>query len=422
VTNPAAILAATTAFLWLYLFFLRGQFWLLRNFDDDQTNLPLPRTLPKIQAIVPARNEAQTIAVTVRSLLEQNYPGAFSITVIDDHSTDHTAQIATEAAAEPRRRAHPGSAPSAAVTAKSTVATVGTANVGYAPSHPFSTLSAATLGPGWTGKLWALNEAVSKTLATNEIPPDYFWFTDADITHAPDTLHRIIARAEAENLDLVSLMVLLKSETIPEKLLIPPFLYFFVQLYPPGWIAKTKARTAGAAGGCLLMRTTALEKIGGLASVRNAMIDDCAIAAAVKKSGGRLWMGVTRRSLSMRSYTSFAEIRDMIARTAYTQLQYSRTLLALTVFGLFVAYVLPVGLLFHPAWQVRVAAAFATALMFATFLPTTGFYRQSAFWALTLPAAAVFYGYATALSAVRYWRGQGGQWKGRAQARKETSQ
>jgi hopene-associated glycosyltransferase HpnB len=401
VTNPAAILAAIAACIWLYLFFLRGQFWLLGDSDDDQTNLPLPRTLPKIQAIIPARNEAPTIAVTVRSLLEQDYPGEFSVTVVDDHSADHTAQIATRAAAELR----------------------GAANAGCASAHRFSTLSAATLEPGWTGKLWALNEAVSKTLASNEIPPDYFWFTDADITHAPDTLHRIIARAEKENLDLVSLMVLLKSETIPEKLLIPPFLYFFLQLYPPRWIAKTKARTAGAAGGCLLIRTTALERIGGLRSVSNAMIDDCAIAAAVKKSGGRLWMGVTRRSLSLRSYTSFAEIRDMIARTAYTQLKYSRTLLALTLLGLFVAYVIPVGLLFYPAWQVRVAipAAFAAALMFVTFLPTTRFYRQSALWSLTLPAAAVFYGYATALSGVRYWRGQGGQWKGRAQAPKETS-
>jgi hopene-associated glycosyltransferase HpnB len=401
VTNPAAILAATTAFIWLYLFFFRGQFWLLGNFDDDQSHLPLPRTLPKIRAIIPARNEALTIAVTVGSLLKQDYPGEFSIMVMDDHSTDHTARIATAAAAKLRS---PG-------------------NITCAPGHPFSTLSAAALAPGWTGKLWALNEAVSETLASDEIPPDYFWFTDADITHAPDTLHRLIARAEKENLDLVSLMVLLNSATIPEKLLIPPFLYFFLQLYPPSWIANTKARTAGAAGGCLLIRTTALEKIGGLRSVSNAMIDDCAIAAAVKKSGGRLWMGITRRSLSLRCYASFTEIRDMIARTAYTQLKYSRTLLALTLLGLLVTYVIPVGLLFDPAGQVRVVipAAFATVLMFVSFLPTIRFYRQSALWSLTLPAAAVFYGCATALSAFRYWRGQGGQWKGRAQARKETS-
>jgi hopene-associated glycosyltransferase HpnB len=253
------------------------------------------------------------------------------------------------------------------------------------------------------------------------IPADYFWFTDADITHSPDTLARLIARAEKEKLDLASLMVLLKAETTPEKLLIPPFLYFFLQLYPPSWIANSKARSAGAAGGCLLIRAGALEKIGGLASVSNAMIDDCAIAAAVRNSGGRLWMGVTRRSVSLRSYTSFAEIRDMIARTAFTQLKYSAVLVALTLIALFLTYLAPVTLLFSSTWQVRAAAAFAACLMLATFLPTTRFYRLSPLWALTLPAAAIFYGYATALSAVRYWRGQGGQWKGRAQAPRSAS-
>ncbi len=400
-TNPAAILAAITAVIWLYLFFLRGQFWLLRNFDDDQTNLPLPRTLPKVQAIIPARNEAQTIATTVHSLLQQNYTSQFSITVVDDHSTDHTAEIATQAAS----------------SSTGTLACPEERRA-CAPYHNFSTQSASPLAPNWTGKLWALNEGVTKTLATNEIPPDYFWFTDADITHAPDTLHRLIARAEKGNLDLASLMVLLKSETVPEKLLIPPFLYFFLQLYPPRWIAKAKARTAGAAGGCLLIRTTALKKMGGLASVRDAMIDDCAIAAAVKKSGGRLWMGVTRRSLSMRSYNSFAEIRDMIARTAYTQLKYSPLLLALTLFALFVTYLAPIVLLFTGAWQVRAGATFATVLMLTTFLPTARFYRQSPLWVFTLPAAAAFYAYATLLSGVRYTRGHGGQWKGRAQAPK----
>ncbi len=390
-TIPAAILAAITAAIWLYLFFLRGQFWRLSNFDDDQSNFPLPPTLPKVQAIIPARNEAQTIAATVRSLLQQNYPGEFSITVVDDHSTDHTAGIATQAAA----------------------AFSGT---GTLPSRTFAIQWASPLAANWTGKLWALNEGITQTLETNEIPPDYFWFTDADITHAPDTLHRLIARAEKENLDLASLMVLLRAETVPEKLLIPPFLYFFLQLYPPRWIAKTKARTAGAAGGCLLIRNTALKKMGGLASVSNAMIDDCAIAGAVKKSGGRLWMGVTRRSLSMRSYSSFAEIRDMIARTAYTQLNYSPLLLAATLLALCVTYLAPIALLFSGAWHIRVAATFATILMLVTFLPATGFYRQSMLWAFTLPAAAAFYAYATLLSGLRYWRGHGGQWKGRSQA------
>jgi hopene-associated glycosyltransferase HpnB len=329
------------------------------------------------------------------------------VTVVDDHSADNTAKIAKQAAAELN-------------------GTAGLAHrqeqVGIAHIHNFTIQSSSPLPPNWTGKLWALNEGINKAPETGQVRPDYFWFTDADIRHSSDTLTRLIARAEAENLDLLSLMVLLKAETTPEKLLIPPFLYFFLQLYPPAWTATAKARTAGAAGGCLLVRASALKKIGGLLSVSNAMIDDCAIAAAVQNSGGRLWMGVTRRSVSLRNYTSFAEIRDMIARTAFTQLKYSALLVALTLVALFVTYLAPVTLLFSSGLQVRAAAALATCLMLVTFLPTTRFYRQSPLWVLTLPFAAVFYGYATALSAVRYWRGTGGQWKGRAQAPKPTSE
>jgi hopene-associated glycosyltransferase HpnB len=404
-TTPAAILTIATTAIWLYLFFFRGQFWRLRKFDDEQTDVPVPRPFPKVHAIIPARNEAQTIAAAVGSLLAQNYAGQFSVTVVDDHSTDQTAQVATKAAAS-----------------SSAVLPARPREPACVPARSFTIQSSAPLPATWTGKLWALDQGVTKILATSELQPEYFWFTDADITHAPDTLDRLVARAEKENLDLVSLMVLLKSETLPEKLLIPPFLYFFLQLYPPRWIAKTKTRTAGAAGGCLLIRTSALQKIGGLACVRSAMIDDCAIAAAVKHSNGSLWMGITRRSLSLRNYASFTEIRDMIARTAYTQLKYSPPLLALTLLALLVTYLAPIALLFTGVWQVRVAATFATVLMLTTFLPTTGFYGQSALWAFTLPGAAVFYGYATALSAVRYWRGQGGQWKGRAQAPIEPPQ
>jgi hopene-associated glycosyltransferase HpnB len=393
-TTPATILATTTIAIWLYLFFFRGQFWRLSSFDDDQTKIQGPENLPRVQAIVPARNEAETISATVAALLNQNYPGEFSITVVDDHSTDHTAEIATR------------------------TATGGTANPGCVPVPSFTIHCASTLPAGWTGKLWALNEAVTKTLENKnpESLPDYFWFTDADITHRPDTLQRLIARAEKNNLDLTSLMVLLKSTTLPEKFLIPPFLYFFLQLYPPSWMADAKSRTAGAAGGCLLIRTSALKKIGGLASIRDAMIDDCALAAAVKNSGGQLWMGVTRHSLSLRNYKSFAEIRDLIARTAFTQLRYSATLLTLTLAALLVIYIAPVAFLFAPSWQIRALSAIPLALMLTSFLPTIRYYRQTPAWTLALPAAALFYAYATLLSALRYWTGHGGQWKGRVQA------
>ena len=250
--------------------------------------------------------------------------------------------------------------------------------------------------------------------------PEYFWFTDADIVHAPDTLGRLVARAEKERLDLVSLMVRLQAKTFPEKLLIPPFLYFFLKLYPPKWTASAKSRTAGAAGGCVLLRGSALARIGGIAAIRQEVIDDCALARAVKRSGGRLWMGLTRKSVSLRSYDTFAEIRDLIARTAYTQLDYSALLLLATVVGMLLTYALPVALAFHTqplVWRVSLAA---WALMTVTYLPTVRFYELSPLWAPLLPIAAAFYSYATVLSAVRYRFGRGGQWKGRAQAAART--
>ena len=377
VTN---LLALLVLLIWLYLAFLRGNFWRLE--EDNLEPKPLEEW-PHVVAIVPARNETETIARAVTSLLGQKYPGEFSVIVVDDQSEDGTATLARKAAEE---------------TGKTPRITV----------H-----SASELPPGWTGKLWALNEGIS---ATSGKTPDFFWFTDADIVHAPDTLRRLVSRAETESLNLVSLMVFLQAKTFPEKLLIPPFLYFFLMLYPPRWIVDPQKRTAGAAGGCILLRRAALEPIGGLASIRNEVIDDCALARVVKKSSGKIWMGVTRASISLREYKTFAEIRDLIARTAFTQLRYSSLLLVATLLGLFVTYWLPWILFFvgeDPAWLLGSTAA---SLMTVTFLFTVKFYNRSALWALTLPFAAAFYAYATFLSAVRYWLGRGAQWKGRAQA------
>lgn len=377
-TSP--LIAAIPLAIWLYLTFLRGNFWRL-----EEDNLE-PKSLgrwPHVVAIVPARNEAATIARAVTSLLGQEYPGKFEIIIVDDHSDDGTAALARKAAEEKDAAAR------------------------------IAVCSAAELPQGWTGKLWALNEGIS---ARSGNTPDFFWFTDADIVHAPDALRRLIFRAETESLDLASLMVLLQAKTFPEKLLIPPFLYFFLMLYPPRWIADPQKRTAGAAGGCILLRRATLERIGGLASIRNEVIDDCSLARAVKKTGGTIWMGVTRASISLREYKTFAEIRDLIARTAFTQLRYSTLLLVGTLLGLFVTYWLPWILFFvgeDPAWLLGSTAA---SLMTVTFLFTVKFYNRWAIWALTLPFAAAFYGYATLLSAVRYWLGRGAQWKGRSQA------
>jgi hopene-associated glycosyltransferase HpnB len=366
--------------IWLYLLLARGKFWKLS--EDDIAPKPL-RNWPRVVAIVPARNEAQTIARAVSTVAKQDYPGEFSIVVVDDHSEDGTAALAHQAA-----------------EASGTVSRV-------------IVHAAAALPPGWTGKLWALNEGIS--LAVGKAPA-FFWFTDADVVHAPDTLRRLVFRAERDSEDLSSLMVLLQAKTFPERLLIPPFLYFFLMLYPPRWIADPRARTAGAAGGCMLLRRAALERIGGISAIRSEVIDDCALARAVKKNGGKIWMGMTRTSVSLREYASFGEIRDMIARTAFAQLRHSFVLLVVALAGLFVTFWLAWILFFtgdDPAW---IMASTAVSLMSTTFLLTVRFYGLSPIWAFTLPVAALFYGYATCLSAVRYWLGRGGQWKGRAQA------
>jgi hopene-associated glycosyltransferase HpnB len=313
------------------------------------------------------------------------------VVVVDDHSGDGTAEAAARAGAE-----------------------------NESASRRFAVYAASALPSGWTGKLWALNEGVrcaSRGERADEESDEFYWFTDADVQHAPDTLRRLVSRAQDDKFDVTSLMVLLRARTFPEKILIPAFLYFFLQLYPPKWIADSAARTAGAAGGCLLIRREALQRIGGLAAIRDAIIDDCALARAVKLNGGKIWMGVTRASISLRDYESFTEIRDMIARTAFTQLRYSPLLLLMTIVGLFLTYLAPLALLFAGNIPAPVFGMLCCCLMPASFLPSVRYYRLSPIWVLLLPVAAVFYAQATVLSAVRYWLGRGGQWKGRAQAR-----
>jgi hopene-associated glycosyltransferase HpnB len=397
VTNVLGIIALA---IWLHLFFGRGWFWQVGKVDADRGADETLGGWPSVMAVVPARNEAETIGRVVTGLVQQDYPGAFSVVVVDDHSEDGTASIAQRVAAE-----------------NGAGARVRVAN-------------ASKLPEGWTGKLWALNEGMSYGRVTQsgisngggssvaaEIP-EFYWFTDADVSHAPNTLRRLVERAERERLDLASLMVLLQAKTFPERALIPAFLYFFLMLYPPRWIADKELRTAGAAGGCILLRREALARIGGFAAIRGEVIDDCALAKAVKLSGGRVWMGLTRKSVSLRAYRTFGEVRDLIARTAFTQLRYSVAMLAGTLLGMFLTYVVPVVLLFaHDSTVVALAFA-AWLLMTLSFLPTVRFYRLSAVWAPMLPLTAVFYTCATWLSAMRYWMGKGGLWKGRAQAPK----
>lgn len=377
------ILAGISLAIWTGLTFFRAAFWQVRASDGDAAGQePLSRW-PRVVAVVPARNEAETIERCVESLVRQDYAGELQLMVVDDHSEDGTGALASIAAQ------------SAGKVARATI------------------LQAEDVQAGWTGKLWALHRGISNAAPSQ---PEYYWFTDADIVHSPDTLRRLVAKAESQRLDLASLMVLLQAKTIPEKLLIPAFLYFFLMLYPPKWIADRNVRTPGAAGGCILLRREILERIGGISAIRAEVIDDCALAGAVKRSGGSIWMGLTENSVSLRSYTTFGEIRDLVARTAFTQLRYSSLLLVGTIAGMLLTYVAPVIFSFHTQpliWRMSLAA---WALMTLTYLPTVRFYRLSPLWAPLLPLAAIFYSYATCFSAVRYRMGRGGQWKGRAQA------
>jgi hopene-associated glycosyltransferase HpnB len=394
----ANVLGIITLGIWLHLFFGRGWFWRVGKLDADRELGESLGEWPSVMAVVPARNEAETIGRAVVGLVKQDYPGVFSVVVVDDHSEDATASVALQVADESGAR------------------------------ERLRVVSASALAAGWTGKLWALNEGVSSgdvtdsgassagEQAATSVVPTYYWFTDADVEHAPDTLRRLVVRAERDKLDLASLMVLLQAKTLPERALIPAFLYFFLMLYPPKWIADEELGTAGAAGGCILLRREALARIGGLEAIRGEVIDDCALAKAVKLSGGKVWMGLTRKSTSLRAYGTCGEIRDLIARTAFTQLRYSALLLAGTLAGMLLTYVAPLLLLSAHDSTARLLGFAAWLLMSVSFLSTVRFYRLSIIWAPLLPLTAVFYTYATWLSAMRYWRGRGALWKGRAQA------
>jgi len=379
--NFIAILPLAT---WLYLFFARGNFW---QVHEETVQLKPLKRWPRVVAIVPARNEAETIGRAITSLAKQDYPGDFFTILVDDHSDDGTADLARKAAVE--------------------------CNV----SGRISIHLASELLPGWTGKVWAMNEGIAAAAGR---APDYFWLTDADITHAPDTLRRLVCQGERDSLDLASLLAYLRVKTFPERLLIPAFLYFFLTVYPPNWVIDPKSRAAAAAGGCILLRRSALERIGGVTAVRSEVIEDCALARAVKQSGGKIRLGLTRSSVSLRGYDSFAGIRDLIARVAFTQLRYSFLVLLGALTGLFVTYLLPWLLFFAFPGEAWVAVDTTIAMMAATFAVAVKFYGLPWPWALTLPLAALFYAYATCVSAVRYWLGRGGQWKGRAQAPLKT--
>ncbi len=357
--------------VWLYLILGRGGFWRMR----ESPALPMPpATTPSVTAVIPARNEAEVVGPAVASLAAQKYSGAFRIVLVDDDSSDHTADAARQAA----------------------------------PPELLTIIQAAPLPPGWTGKLWAVSQGVSEA---EHRASDYLLLTDADIVHPSDGLQELVARAESGGYDLVSWMVTLRCESLAERALIPAFVFFFFLLYPPAWIRSPRRATAGAAGGCMLIRREMLERIGSIASIRGELIDDCALARAVKRQGGQVWLGLRGEARSIREYGTFGEIERMISRSAFTQLRHSVWLLAGTVAGLVLTYLAPPFL----ACTGNVFGIAAWALMCIAYLPALRFYRRSPLWAPLLPLVAAFYLWATVHSAILYWRGAGGLWKGRAQ-------
>jgi hopene-associated glycosyltransferase HpnB len=268
------------------------------------------------------------------------------------------------------------------------------------------------LPDGWTGKLWAVEQGIRQAI---KLRPEFLLLTDADIVHSPENVATLVAVARAGNYDLASFMVKLHCRSLAERLLIPSFVFFFFLLYPPDWIRDPKRKTAGAAGGCMLIRPEALERAGGIASIGSEIIDDCALAKAVKRSGGYVWLGLTRDTRSDRAYGSFAEIERMIARTAFNQLGHSALLLIGAIIGMFLSYLLP---LFLICSRDRTGVSLGATAWFLTtlaYFPTVRFYGLNPLWSLTLPLSAAFYMAATVHSAFKFWTGRGGEWKGRVQ-------
>ena len=293
----------------------------------------------------------------------------------------------------------------------------GTADIAHAAAQADDRLHVVRgrgLPAGWTGKLWALKQGIDAAMNVQE-PPDYLLLTDADIVHSPESLSRLVAHAESKRLVLTSLMVKLRCESFAEHANIPAFIFFFQMLYPFRWVNRPQGTVAAAAGGCMLVRADTLRKAGGIEVIRGALIDDCALAKALKVHGP-IWLGLTERVRSIRPYPAFADIRRMVARSAYAQLRYSPLLLLGTVAGMVLTYLVPPLMAIFGSGAARVIGIGTWALMAIAFQPTLRLYRLSPLWGIALPAIALQYMLFTLDSAYQYVRGRGGAWKGRVQA------
>jgi hopene-associated glycosyltransferase HpnB len=374
--------------IWVYLLFGRGWFWLCGERDDSAAAANKVRNetdvWPSVVAIIPARDGADMIAHSVGSLLRQDYSGPFSVVVVDDQSTDGTAAVASTAASDAR----------AAERLKIVT--------GNGPP------------PGWTGKLSAMRQGLAEVEAGAQAP-EFVLFTDADIAYAPHVLSHLVAIARAKNSVLTSLMVKLRCESAAERWLAPAFVFFFQMLYPFAWVNDPRRRTAAAAGGCMLVRREALHAAGGIEAVHNALIDDCALGALMKGQGPT-WLGLTESVDSLRAYSTFAEFRRMVSRSAFAELRYSRVRLAGAIAGMALVYVAPLLFAIFARGAAQTVGGVTWAMMAIALAPMLRLYGRPLIGGLALPAIAAAYVAFTFDSALQYWRGRGGYWKGRFQA------
>lgn len=385
------MLASAAALAWLYLLTCHGGYWLTGQRLPPVP--PAPDPLPAITAVIPARNEADVLPACLPSLLGQRYAGPVSVIVVDDDSTDGTARTAAKLAEA-------------------------------AGSHELVVVSARPTPDGWAGKVWAMSEGVRAAAHEGGAHTEYFLFTDADIAYAPGTVERLARSAAGGQFALVSQMALLRTANRAERLLIPAFVYFFAQLYPFRRVNRG-AKTAAAAGGCMLVRADTLAMAGGLAQISGARIDDVALGRLIRQCGGRTWLGLTTDVVSRRPYHRLADIWDMVARSAYTQLGYSLALTAGTIVGLAWLYLLPAiaavaGLALAAAGAAGTTGIWLAAsglagwlVMSITYMPMLRLYGLSPLRAPSLPLIAAMYAAMTADSARRHLLGRGGEWKGR---------
>jgi hopene-associated glycosyltransferase HpnB len=368
--------------VWVYLAVARGRFWLMRERDSGRP--AAVADAPAVVAIIPARDEADCIAQSITSLLAQNYPGSFSVVLVDDQSSDGTADRA--------------------------IAAAWTAGAG----ERLVVLRGDPLPAGWAGKVWAQHQGMQHVQA-QATPPRYVFFTDADTVHAPDTVTWLVDHAEKNDFVLVSLTAKWRCESIAERFLIPAFIFFFAMIYPFRWVNDRSRSTAAAAGGCMLVRFDALRAMGEVAAIRRDLIDDCALARALKPVGP-IWLGLTERVHSLRAYPGFADFGRMVSRSAYAQLNYSPIALLATVVTMAVVFVLPIVFVLGAEGLPQWLGGAAWFLMAILYRPILQFYDRPPMHGFLLPAIALAYILFTIASALQYARGQGGLWKGRAQA------